>query len=109
MIFITAEIFKNKILKRVKLSGHGGFAEKGNDIVCSAVSILVQSLYLSLNNIRDVKINYLDTKEELLLEIIKYGNNIEGELRGITLQFILGIKFLSREYKDYISFAIKEN
>lgn len=32
----------------VSVSGHAGLAEKGNDIVCSAVSVLVQSFGRSL-------------------------------------------------------------
>jgi uncharacterized protein YsxB (DUF464 family) len=32
----------------VTVSGHAGFAEKGGDIVCSAVSVLVQSFTRSL-------------------------------------------------------------
>lgn len=109
MIFVTAEVDKNKILQKVVISGHSGFAKKGKDIVCSAVSILLQSLYLSLNNIGDVKIYYADDKEKVLLEIKEYVNDVEGELRGITLQFILGIKSLSKEYNKYISFMLKEN
>jgi uncharacterized protein YsxB (DUF464 family) len=35
---------------RIKVSGHSGSAEKGQDVVCAAVSVLVQTLAGGLNN-----------------------------------------------------------
>lgn len=50
---IKAEIYKDKYENIIKFSimGHAGFADKGFDIVCAAVSILAQTALISLNSV----------------------------------------------------------
>jgi len=109
VIKLDINIDKNKILKKITIQGHSNFSKKGNDIVCSAVSILYYSAYLSFNNIDGVVYNYQDNGKEALLELINYKENIEGELRGITIYLLTGIKALYRDYKDYLKIKIIEN
>lgn len=42
----------------VKVSGHAGYAETGNDIICAAVSALAQGLIHSLEALTDDTISY---------------------------------------------------
>lgn len=43
---------------RITIEGHSGYAPTGQDIVCSAVSVLVQTLIQSVENLTADKITY---------------------------------------------------
>ena len=43
---------------RITIKGHSGFAPIGQDIVCAAVSVLVQTLIQSVENLTADKIEY---------------------------------------------------
>ena len=43
---------------RITIEGHSGYAPTGQDIVCSAVSVLVQTLIQSVENLPADKITY---------------------------------------------------
>ena len=47
---IRAELYEsNGLLNGFRISGHAGYAEKGNDVVCAAVSSAVQLIVNLLN------------------------------------------------------------
>lgn len=49
---ITVKLFKeNGCVVRVTASGHSGLARSGNDVLCAAVSTLVQTAYLAIDDI----------------------------------------------------------
>jgi|GEM_PF-3237346 len=44
---------------RIMILGHSGYAPPGEDIVCSAVSALVQTLITSIEELTEDSINYI--------------------------------------------------
>ena len=50
MINITV-IKKKQNIKSIQATGHSGYAEQGEDIVCSAVSVLMETLANGLTEI----------------------------------------------------------
>ena len=52
MIRITYREAKENVLK-LRAEGHAGYAPKGQDIVCAAVSTLMQALAFSVNDRED--------------------------------------------------------
>ncbi len=54
MIKINGDLKKNSF--EVKVKGHAGFAEKGQDIVCAAVSALTSALWSTAEEFADMKI-----------------------------------------------------
>lgn len=92
----------------LKISGHAGQAEKGQDIVCSAVSILFYTLAQAVTD-----------SEEMLTEApvvnIDDGNGYVSckpkEEYKATMQrtywtILTGFELLTQEYKDFVSFAV---
>ena len=68
---------KNNNIVCVECSGHTGFANYGEDIVCAGVSCIVQTAVLSIQKLTDVK-NNCEINEKtgyLKLEIIDIENN----------------------------------
>ena len=57
MITVTL-IRRDGTIAGVKTSGHSGISESGSDILCAAVSALVQTAYLALSDIYG-KINFV--------------------------------------------------
>lgn len=48
---ISVRLFKrNGSIVRVSAEGHSGYGEHGNDIVCAAVSAVVQTAYLAIKD-----------------------------------------------------------
>ena len=50
MVEVTLR-YHGKTLTGIEARGHSGFAEKGNDVVCAAVSALMQALVFGLSEI----------------------------------------------------------
>lgn len=80
----------------VEIKGHAGYAEKGEDIVCSAVSTLGQTLISYLNVDHD-KFDY--SMKEGYIWCYAKGVNVRTALNVIMTGFYL----LSRDYPDYVS------
>ena len=83
----------------VRLEGHAGYAPKGYDIVCEAVSILTQTLAVSLSNVN--------------ITIIKPGffsvdrTQATQDDEILIHAFINGLRLLAGYYKDHIQIAKK--
>lgn len=77
---------------RLEIKGHSGYAPIGQDIICSAVTILWRTL------VDDLKPE--DYSEEPGHSVINY----EGLIHQRPFQTILkGFKLLDREYGQYVS------
>ena len=63
----------------ITISGHAGYAEHGKDIVCAGVSMLIQTLIESFENLTTDKIKY-DISPGWV--DIKHGNLSERERLG---------------------------
>ncbi len=51
---ITVTLFKKDgRVTRVRSEGHSGLAESGNDVLCAAVSAIVQTAYMALVDLDD--------------------------------------------------------
>lgn len=80
----------------IEITGHAGFAEKGQDIVCSAISILIQTLAAHLDNVAD---RYECTMNEGYAYI--YATGYEAKIAAETI--MAGFYLLAENYPDYVS------
>ncbi len=83
--------------KEIEVKGHSGYAEKGRDIVCAAISTLVEATYNYLKvtgNI--VKMTAIDGYFFMLIEVI----NINGE--SIVKSFTEMVEDLAKQYPKNI-------
>ena len=82
----------------ISIKGHANYDVIGKDIVCSAVSILIQTLIQSI--------------EELTADTIKYSmsaGNVDIEYRNLTEKsktlldsFFVGLKMIADEYPNNV-------
>ena len=87
------------------VEGHASFSEKGKDIVCSAVSILVYTL---LNMLKDEE---SDQRLKLKREIVRDGyfcveiepfDFSKNRTKGIIDTVVMGLALLNQEYPENV-------
>lgn len=87
------------------VEGHASFSEKGKDIVCSAVSILVYTL---LNMLKDEE---SDKRLKLKREIVRDGyfcveiepfDFSKNRTKGIIDTVVMGLSLLNQEYPENV-------
>jgi uncharacterized protein YsxB (DUF464 family) len=88
------------------IEGHASFSEKGTDIVCSAVSILVYTL---LNILKDEESN---KRLAIRREIVRDGyfcvevepfDFSKNRTKGIIDTIIMGLALLNQEYPENVT------
>ena len=82
----------------ISLIGHANYAEHGRDIVCAGVSVLVQTLIQSLEDLVTDEIKY-DMSPGLV--DIKHGHLSENA-RLLIDAFFIGIEAIADEYPDHV-------
>lgn len=82
----------------VEVTGHAGYAEKGNDIVCAAVSILFQNLYNSIQSLTEDKV-----KIDIMPGDSRIGyKDLSETSKNLIDSFFIGICSISEQYPDYV-------
>ncbi|MEG0310878.1 MAG: ribosomal-processing cysteine protease Prp [Eubacterium sp.] len=103
MITVTFEKEKDAI-KKVIVSGHGEYADSGEDIVCAGVSILTISILNGLSEIVGLKDLNREVKEGYTSFEIPMINDKIQRIQAETLMdtFHLGLCATEAAYGDYI-------
>lgn len=78
----------------IKVSGHAGYAPYGQDIVCAAVSTLVQNMVISISELTTDKIQY--DMQPGSVEI-RYGT-LSAEAQLLVKSFFIGVREISNQY-----------
>jgi len=108
---ISISIYRNskKDIEQFVVEGHAYAADPGQDIVCAAVSVLTQTIVLSLHEITKVAIEY-EVKNGYLK--CKLPNNlIEKEIYETKLlidTMLLGLNNIRESYPKYVDIYDKE-
>ena len=99
--------FKPQTLE-LSVTGHAGAAEKGKDIVCSAVSMLFYTLAQAVTDSEDM------LTEAPVIEIEDGNGSVSCKPKDVflaTMQrtywtVLTGFELLTQGYKDYVSFSV---
>lgn len=106
MVRVDARLEEDGWLSWLKVEGHAGFDEKGRDIVCAAVSVLVISLLNGLEKYTSVKPQ--ETVEEGMVECrLPRPEREEDErtARVITSILMDSLREISKTYPENISIS----
>ena len=97
---------KNNKAHEIIVSGHAGFADHGEDIVCAAVSVLTISILNGLTEIVGRKDLGEVIEEGYVRFIVPEINDEPTKLKTETLisTYLLGIRGIKEAYGDYIQF-----
>lgn len=100
---------KNGFIVEVEAQGHSGYGEAGEDIVCAAVSTLLQSALLGLLQVVGINVKYSvdEEKGSLRFTLPKEISQEERHDADIVLNtMVCGIKDIYTEYSDYINLEV---
>jgi uncharacterized protein YsxB (DUF464 family) len=87
-------------------SGHAGWADDGRDVVCAAVSAILQSAWLGLAEVAHVAVE--GTRDKGLLELAwPESARDDAAARAIVTTAALSIERIAMQYPDHIR-AIRE-
>ncbi|NLI77235.1 MAG: ribosomal-processing cysteine protease Prp [Candidatus Riflebacteria bacterium] len=86
---------------RLRVTGHCGAAGKGKDLVCAAVSSLVQTMVGGME--KEVQASVEGTFEEGICDVqVVVNESREPELAAIARVFRFGFEKLAREHPTHI-------
>ena len=101
----TIEAFFEKgIPHGLRVSGHSGYGEEGSDIVCSAISVLVQTLYIGLSDVGgyDVEAEVDEGGAAISLE---WGADAGEACRILTESVFRALRGVAGAYGDYAEYV----
>ncbi len=100
---------KNNSIVDVSASGHTGYGESGEDIVCAGVSTLLQSALLGLLQVAKINVKYRVNEEQGSIRIT-LPQDLTAEERhdaDIILNTMLcGLQDFYTEYSDFINLEV---
>jgi uncharacterized protein YsxB (DUF464 family) len=103
MISVTIQE-RNNEEKEITVSGHAGFADHGEDIVCAAVSVLTISILNGLTEIIGRSDLEEVVEEGYVRFVVPQVDDRSVRLKTDTLisTYLLGIRGIKEAYGDYI-------
>ena len=100
---------KDNSIVEVSASGHTGYGEQGEDIVCAGVSTLIQSALLGLLQVVGINVKYTVDEEQGSLRFT-LPNNLTREERHdadiVLNKKLAGLMDFYGEYSDYINLEV---
>ena len=88
---------KNDNYKSIECKGHAGFAEYGNDIVCSAISVLMINLINSIDKLTDDEVEVFEDEKKGILRL-SLSDKPSHEADILLSSFELGVDSIFRQY-----------
>ena len=92
MIFISQE------KAGISIRGHANYAERGKDIVCAAVSALVQTMIQSIEELTADEIQYSMSPGTV---DIKFGN-LSEQAQLLVGSFFCGVRQIAEDYPENV-------
>lgn len=83
----------------VSCTGHAGYAGHGKDIVCSAVSALVQALAYSLDEVTHENVKYSLEGGNASIE----ASSLSHDGKTLLRSFLVGMKAIESAYPDNLA------
>lgn len=104
-------VTKSNIFKKLEAKGHAFFDKKGKDIVCAAISALLQNIYVGLAQIEEIDLNFKTKNGAFYIEVLNLEALKEKDLEKINFLVdatLLSIKTISSSYRIKIEIDKKE-
>ena len=108
MICVTVVQTKDKQIRAFQVAGHAGYAESGQDIVCSAVSALTITTINSLEAFTSQSFEINQDEEDGVITV-NFLEDLEHDAALLMNSLILGLKSIENEYNnEYIHVEFRE-
>lgn len=94
----------------VECEGHSGYAEEGDDIVCAAISSIVQTAVLGLLQVAGIQVDYQTDNEKGYLKAVipdKITDKQAHDADVILKTAYLGASDLYETFSDFITLEVE--
>jgi len=111
-VFFNSTEFVDLIGSQVVFSvkGHSLYSSKGSDIVCSAVSALVQTACLAFFKLAAAEVKVAQHSNSYTVDLNFSSGLIKKEIAGVILDtMIIGLEKIQFDYSDNLRLSIKES
>lgn len=88
-----------------RVRGHAAFADKGNDIVCAAASVLVQNGVNSVEALLDVALPAVSRDGLVECQVPPLDGHVSEQVQLLLESMIYGLRSLAAEYPKHVSVA----
>ena len=88
-------------IRSISAAGHTGFAESGSDIVCAAVSTLMQALWIGLEDVLAIADLTVESDPGVPLMRISWERE-DDTAQAIARTICIALDGVAREYPDYV-------
>jgi uncharacterized protein YsxB (DUF464 family) len=107
---ITAGIVFNKshLISELLISGHAAYAVRGEDIVCSAVSILADAFAVVLAKRDGIDITVSTVERGDFYAAIECSREAETYMAPVQDYLITGLQSVSKEFPDNLKLIITD-
>ena len=95
---------RGAFLEGVCAFGHSGYAEAGSDIVCAAISVLMQTLYIGLAEVLHLQTEISVDEKEARIEL-RWKDTGSNALRVLAETVVRALRETARTYEDYVKFV----
>ena len=82
----------------IKICGHANYAEHGKDIVCSAVSVLWQTLLWSIDELTEDEVKHTTWPDKTKIKFW----NLSEDAQLLIDSFFIGVKAVAMTYPDHV-------
>ena len=109
---INVIVIKEKqTIKTIEATGHSGYAEAGQDIVCSAISTLMEALANGLTEVVKAEVDVkVDATIPHLSVTLKETDKEKCKLAQVLMcSTLLGVKGVAQEFSKFIKIKEKQN
>ena len=100
--------YQDKILTGIESKGHSGFARSGRDIVCAAVSAIMQAMILGLEDIAQVHGLNVEADERVPLMRVTWPSSEQERISLLTETTASSLKQIARENPKYVKILTEE-
>ena len=100
--------YQDKTLTGIESKGHSGSAPAGRDIICAAVSTLMQAMILGLEDIAKVHGLSVEADERVPLMRATWPSSEQERISLLTETVATSLKQIARENPKYVKIITEE-
>ena len=107
---IQAVIIKDRLgaYREVRIDGHAGYAESGQDIICAAVSVLAQNAVNSIEAFTEDPFQ-AEVKEDDGALTVRFQGSVSEKTKLLLDSMVLGLESIEESYgSQYIRIRFEE-
>lgn len=107
MIEITL-LYQRNLLVGIESKGHSGYADRGSDVVCAAVSVLMEALMYGLSQIAKLDSLVCRINDNIPLMSVRWFRTKSEKISLLTQTVAESLKAIAADNSSYVKIHTEE-